>query len=257
MNISWTFLDTYRRCPLRARLQFIEKVIPRDKVDHRPFIVGIVGDWLFTKWVERNFSEGWMQGKAKDIFDWWLKKVNVKYRSSDDYYKLLYKLQKSVEALEALSFELGLDKKKLITQKKILFKGGSFTFTGKIDIWLPEENAIWDLKITESLKYLKKGQLFFYKWLFVHSGIEAKNLAFLVPLRTKGLETVEYNKEDLAQFEKDLKKTLADVQQRKFNKNMEECWNCPVRNWCQEDMDLFESQRNKDGIFNIYIKRRK
>lgn len=256
MNISWTFINTYRTCPLRAKLQYIDKVIPRDKVDHRPFIVGIVGDWLFRKWVEKDFQEGWMRKKSKDIFDWWLTKVNIKFRSGDDYWKLLYKLQKSVESLESASFRLSLNERDFKTQKKLTFEEGGFKFTGKLDLWFPEEKAIWDLKITESVKYLKKGQLFFYKWMMEKAGYEISELAFLVPLRTKDLEEIEYAQEDLQEFETGLVSTLEDVRDRKFDRNTGGCWGCPVVKWCQREAEsMFDSHRGEDGIFIVDVKK--
>ena len=56
-NLSYTFLNTFQQCPRRAYLLYVEKVIPLSQINYRPFIAGIVVDYLFRKWIEEVHYE--------------------------------------------------------------------------------------------------------------------------------------------------------------------------------------------------------
>jgi len=140
-------------------------MVPFEKVNHRPFIVGIVADWLFRKWIEQGYPEGWMEKKAEEMFYWWAARRYILYRNPSDKAGLIRKLVMSVQQLEGAAFSEGFPDRKLVLQKKLTHKADIFNFVGKLDIWFPDEKAVWDLKITKSTRYLDSFQLYLFAWL--------------------------------------------------------------------------------------------
>jgi len=246
--ISYTFLSTYKRCHRRAKLQYVDKVIPRDKVDHRPFIVGICADQLFNKWVKQGYETDWMEGKAEGWFKWFAGKVLVRYRDFEDKDKLIRKLRISVNRLQDAAFAENLPERKIVVQRSDSFKLDGIEFKGKLDIWFPDEKAIWDLKITQSFRYLDSFQLYFFAWLLKNCGDETEKLAFLAPLMKQHLKEVDWTVSILHSFEEELWQLIELIKTEHWEITAKDCWGCPVQRWCEEPSDSYSKvQKTKVG----------
>jgi len=248
---SFTLLSTYKKCRRRAYLQYIKKVVPRDKIDSRPFIVGIVADWLFNRWVEEGFPSGWMCQKSDELFDWFANRRFIKYRGEKDKEGLKWKLKASVQALESASFAENLSERALVVQKRIEKVINGRKFKGKLDLWFPEEKSIWDLKITKTYRYLEDFQLYFYSWLMKQVGESVDSVSFFSPLMSPYLRSVEYNIEIMADFEKELNELLALIEADHWEGDAKDCWNCPVAFFCEEPIELKKFKKLSTGGFKI------
>ena len=253
MNISYTMFSTYKRCHRRMLLQYIKKVVPYDKIDNRPFIVGICADWLFKNWATSGYPKGWMEMKSKGIFEWFATKKKIRYISADDKDKLIRKLALSVVSLEEAAFVERLPERKFELQKEVMVERGSFTLTGKIDMWFPEERAIYDLKITSSMKYLDDFQLRYFAWLVEHKySVLVDRLAFLSPLMSPSIREVSWTPEDKTEFDLELMELLTMISEGKWEVTAKDCWGCPVMHFCEEEGDSVDKvTRSESGGFSL------
>lgn len=263
-RMSYTFLDTYKRCHRRAHLQYVRKVIDFADRDHRPFIVGIVVDWLFEKWIGKmNFEENWMEDKAEALFYWWIQRRRVVFKGDGDKEKLCARVVKVARLLQEAAFDCCLPEMeetgtKIEAQKKIEYKGEpefeDFEFFGKLDLWIPKIGAVWDLKVTTQKKYLNRFQLDFFTWLLERTGNEVREMAFLVPELKPSLREVEVNESFKVDFEQELLMLLSDVKnEEEWLPTAKDCWGCPVRHVCEEEDIVGLKVEKKDLGFRIFM----
>lgn len=253
ITLSYTFLSTYKKCPKRAYLQYVKRIIPPDKVNHRPFIVGIVADWLFRKWAEGGFVEGWMERKAEDIFYWFAARRNIIYRGAQDKEHLVRKLIDSVRHLETATYTEQLPDKKMELQKQVRFTYEGFNVFGKLDIWFPETGIIWDLKITTTTRYLDSFQLFFFAWLLTHENLNVNELAFFAPLMKPYVRSVDYNITGRQNFDLELARLISLLQSKFWLRSTDDCFGCPVSHACEEPIEATSFSRGKDGGFQFEV----
>jgi hypothetical protein len=253
-NISYTLLSTYERCRKKCLLELVKRVVAFEEVNNRPFIVGSVSDWLFCHWIEEeNYKEGWMESRAEDLFAWFSKKRRIIYRDKGDKQKLIFKLQNAVRRIESAAFAENLPDRKLVLQKKIKTTRDGLNFVGKVDIWFPEEELLWDLKVTESTKYLNPFQLMFFAWLFSIIDIPIKSVGFFSPLMKKYLRESDVTQLDLDETERRAYGIIALMRENEWGATTTECWGCPVMDFCEEDVTIDRMKKNKSGGFTIDV----
>jgi len=254
-NISYTFLSTYKKCHRRAFLQYILKVVPPDQIDNRPFIVGIVVDWLFNKWVtEHSYEEGWMKENAEDLFEWFITKRKVRFKDSSDKASLIDKTVYSCEKLEEIAFAEHLPERVFETQHEVSFDRGSIHYYGKLDMWFPEELAIWDLKVTKYSKYLDKFQLQFFAWMMEECyGVKVSQLRFMSPLMVPAVKEVEWNPVIKHEVEEAVTTLNFSIANKDWKITSKDCWNCPVARYCEEPTDVKKRTKNDKGGFVLEV----
>lgn len=252
-RISYTFLSTYKRCRQRAYWQYVKKVIPLDKINNRPFIVGLAADLLFTKWVGEGYPDGWMEQNAEDIFIWFAKQKNIIYLNPEDKQKLINKLIGSVRSLENCAFDLGFPDKELELQRWLNVSVSGIAYVGKLDIWIPEENLIIDLKVTKQAKYLDDFQLRMFAWLMERTGETVKDLAFLSPLMRPPYREVEHSLSIMVDFEQELFSLVELLKEGRWEVNAKDCWGCPVTKFCEEPMAPSKEVKLPGGGFRFDI----
>lgn len=252
-RISYTFLSTYKRCPQRAYWQYVKKVVPLDQINHRPFIVGLAAELLFEKWVENGYSDGWMEQEAEGIFMWYARQKNIIYRNPEDKQQLINKLIGSVRSLENCAFDLCFPDKRLELQRWLNVTVNGIPYVGKLDIWIPEENLIIDLKVTKQAKYLDNFQLHMFAWLMGRVGEEVKDLAFLSPLMRPPYRKVDHSLSIMVDFEQELFSLVELLKEGRWEVNTKDCWGCPVTRWCEEPMAPNKEVKLPGGGFRIDI----
>jgi len=222
--------------------------------------VGIVVDWLFTKWIEAEYPVDWMEEKAEAIFNWFANRRFIQYKYESDKEQLVRKAQNAARLLQEAAFEWELPKRKVEAQKKVELKGyeefEGFEFFGKLDLWFPEEKLVWDLKVTKYKKYLDEFQLRFFAWLLTNTGEVVKGAGFLTPLRSPVVSEVHLGYNETAEFEQELYGILSDVKcEEHWAATAKDCWNCPVRYHCEQDFSAsFDAKKKEDGGFEIRFK---
>jgi len=261
--VSYTFLDTYKRCHKRAKLQYIDKVVDRSKINHRPFIVGIVVDWLFTKWIsEQGFMDGWMEMKAEAMFRWFADKKHIIYRDGSDKENLIRRTVNVARLLQEAAYDEGLPdlpEDEIDTQKIIKFKGEpgfeEFEFFGKADLWFCNKKALWDLKVTVQKKYLKEFQLRFYAWMFERAGYRVDSLAFFVPELSPSFISIEWDDSIRTDTDLEVIELLNDVKnETEWAITAKDCWGCPVRDHCDKiEAEDVIAEKKDDGSFRVFV----
>lgn len=248
MQVSYTMLSTYKRCHRRAYLQYVKKLVPFDKVDHRPFIVGIVADWLFKEWVKGGYQGGWMEWKADGIFEWFARKRNIRYLGAGDKEKLKRKLTRAVVALECVALGESLPHRNFELQSEVGYAvEGGYDLTGKLDMWFPDEKAIYDLKITESTRYLDSFQLEYFAWLMERkTGVQVERLVFMSPLMSPSIREVPWLPGTKICLETDVMSMLGGMAREEWEITAKDCWGCPVVKFC-EDSSVEVSRTRSDG----------
>jgi hypothetical protein len=203
---------------------------------------------LFNKWVKKGYPENWMENEAEGWFKWFAGKRLVRYKGMEDRDKLIRKLQISVNRLQDAAFSENLPQRNVVIQNQAEHLGENFKFKGRMDIWLPDEKAIWDLKITESKRYLDAFQLRFFAWLMKQKGVETESLAFLSPLMRPYLRTVDWSLSILADLEHELFQLLELIKAESWEITAKDCWGCPVSRWCEEPTESYSKiERRKGG----------
>jgi len=257
---SYTFLNTYKKCHRRARYQYIDKVIDRVKVNHRPFMVGLVVDWLFTKWIsEHEFLDGWMEMKAEVMFRWFADRKHIIYRNADDREKLIKRTVNVARLLQEAAYEEGLPDEEIDTQKIVKYKGEpgfeEFDIFTKVDLWFPEKKALWDLKVTIQKKYLDDFQLRFYAWVFERKGIHVDSLAFFVPELSPSFREVEYDESVKADTDLEIIELFDQIQnETEWAITAKDCWGCPAQAHCDQlEAGDVTAEKKEDGGFRVFI----
>jgi CRISPR/Cas system-associated exonuclease Cas4 (RecB family) len=249
-SLSYTYLRTYRSCHRRAYLQYVKKVIAPEDIDQRPFIVGICVDWLFRKWAtERDFTAGWMAAKAEEMFEWFAAKRRIKYKDGSDKVNLIDKTIRAASKLEEIAFAEHLPMRNFETQKEIRLVRGDFTFTGKLDMWFPEERAIWDLKVTKDKKYLDNFQLYYFAWILEEKlQLSITDLRFLSPLMYPAVIEVGWSPVEKHETEETVTTLRFSVENKDWRPTSKDCWNCPVAKWCEEPEQVKKTRNDKGGF---------
>ena len=251
-NMSYTLLSCYKRCKQRCKLQYFDKVIPYDKINHRPFIVGIVLDTLFDKWVtEQSFRHDWMEDNSDGLFLWYAKKENIIYKDADDKRKLMFKARNAARRLQDYVYDLCIHERSIEVQKKLEFKYDGFNFVCKLDMWFPDDHEICDLKITEAARYLDPFQLRIFGWAMENRGETVEKLSFLSPLMKKGYREISWTAEDKDDTLRELTVLLEQIRKREWGRTAKDCWGCPVVAFCEADFEVEKEERTESGSFRI------
>lgn len=245
MNITYTFLSAYRKCRRMAWLQYVDKVIKPEDINQRNFIVGTVADWLFSKWATTEyFAPGWMSRKAPHMFEWFASKRNIKYLNEDDKEGLKKKLEIAVTRLEDCTFSLGLDEKKLQLQRKVIFSEEGTDFFAKLDIWIPEDLHLIDLKITKDKKWLNDAQLLMYTWMLKKVNQDVSFASFLSPMMSNPVVDCDISLSRVESFEEEMWKDIELIKSDEhWEANAKDCWGCPVEKFCA-DADVEKEMKN-------------
>jgi hypothetical protein len=256
LNISYTFLRTYKQCRRRAYLQYVKKVIPLDKIDCRNFFVGIVVDFLFKKWVsEMEFKEGWMENNAKALYYWFERKKFILYKHANDRTEMIMKTVAATQRLESCAEALGLKEKIILMQETYKWEEQGTFFISKVDMVLPEEKSIWDLKITVNKKYMDEEQMRFYAWIKRKMGDEVESAFFLSPMMKTYLVEADVSLGAVEEFEIELWRNIGLMKEGDWSITATDCWGCPVVRWCEEELEE-GTEFKKSGInsFSIHLK---
>jgi hypothetical protein len=225
--------------------------VPWDKVNHRPFLVGLVVDWLFRKWIEEKYPEGWMEYKAETMYNWYEKRKNIIYKNPQDRGKMIKKLKKAVRLLEDAAFNELLPDRVVETNKKVAHMLDGVNWYGKLDLWFPEEKLVWDLKVTESTRYLDPFQLQFFAWLLEQKGEAVQGLAFFSPLMKKSLREHEWSEVERVGLEREIFEIIGLIKDSEWERTAKDCWGCPVVRFCESDFKVESTRVNPKGGFII------
>ncbi len=249
MDWSYTALSTYRKCRKRAFLQYVKKVIPYDQIDNRPFLVGIVLDWLFKKWITvEDYKEGWMENKAEEMVEWFATKRRVKFISPTDKTDLIHKAQFAAKKLEQVALDERFPEREFIAQLELQAKVGALTITGKLDFYFPVENAIYDLKITKTAKYLEAFQLHLFAWLVEKArNAPVEVLGWISPLMTPSVRLCDWSVLERQAIETTIAELNELIMGQHWEKTSKDCWGCPVYRFCEEPSDIKSRKRNPQG----------
>lgn len=251
-RITYTLLSCYESCHKKCYLQYFKQVVPYEKVNHRPFMVGIVADWLFGKWItEENYVEGWMADKAEDIYNWFEKRRSITYLGPNDKHKMLVKLNKAARLMEDAAFANDFPDRKIDVQTKLSYIKDGVEYFGKLDLWFPDEGLIWDLKITQSSRYLNVFQLHMFAWLMENNNQEVKGLAFLSPMMKKSLREHDWCEADRVELERRVFSLVEKIKASNWKMDASSCWGCPVARFCEGDMEIESSKKIEAGGFTI------
>ncbi len=193
-----------------------------------------------------------MEDKAESLFYWWIKKRRVIFKGIDDKRNLIFKLKNAARRMEMSAFDYNLPDKRVETQVEWLYKDEDFLYKGKIDIWLPEENTIWDLKITEQSRYLDPFQLFFFAWLAEKNGIDINKTAFFSPLMKKTLYEHAWDTVTSQNTEREIYELVEFLKAEQWQRTADDCWGCPVVRFCEDDFKVSYLKKEKSGfIFDL------
>lgn len=260
-KMNYTFLSTFKKCRRKAYLQYIKEVVPRHKIDHRNFMVGTVVDKLLEQWVQREFDDGYMEGNARGLFNWYAERRYIHYRNTDDKEQLIQKTLKAARLLQEVVYDEGLPNEEVVPQKIVKFqdvKGfEEFEFYAKLDLWLPARRGVWDLKTTAQKKWLDPYQLEFFAWCMEHVGQPVEEMAFLVPLLRPSVQyfnQYEWNNSRAIDFEIGLLELLQEVvQEEVWSPNPKDCWGCPVYNHCEQEDEVAVQVIKKGDGFRVSV----
>jgi len=255
---SYSFLNTYKRCHRRAYLQYIQKAVDSAKVDHRPFIIGLVIDKLFEKWIVRDYPIDYMEENVESLFNWYAQRRHIIFKGTGDQDGLIRRAKGVSRLLQEVAFDERMSERVIEVQKKVIYTGEpnfeGLQFYSRLDLWFPEESIIMDLKVTKQKKYLDVFQLYFFAWIMTKTGEKVTDVAFLVPELSPSIREVEYDLSIAADFELNLLLLLEEAEKEvDWSITASDCWGCPFRYLCEEvDMDSMVVEKQEHG-FKIFV----
>jgi hypothetical protein len=221
-------------------------------------MVGTVVDKLLEQWIQREYDDGYMEGNARGLFDWYAERRHIVYRNSEDKEQLIQKTLKAARLLQEVAYDEGLPNEEVVPQKIVKFQDvegfEEFEFYAKLDLWFPAKKAVWDLKTTVQKKWLDPYQLEFFAWAMEHVGETVEETAFLVPLLHPSVQYVELSTSLKADFEMELLELLQEVVQEEiWSANPKDCWGCPVYNHCEQEDEVAVKVEKKGDHFKVYV----
>lgn len=258
MRINYTFLSAFKKCRRKAYLHHIKQVVPRQNVDNRNFMVGTVVDKLLEQWVKREYDEGYMEGNARGLFNWYAQRRRIVYRSTNDKEDLIRKAEKAARLLQEAVYEEGLPNEEIEPQRIVQFKDikgyEGFEVYAKLDLWFPKRHAVWDLKTTAQKKWLDPFQLEFFAWAMEHVGETVEEAAFLVPLLHPSVQHIDIDTSSKVDFEAELIELFEEVlQEDTWSPNPKDCWGCPVYNHCEQEDEVAVTAEKVGNSFRVSI----
>jgi hypothetical protein len=240
MNVSWSLLQAYEKCPLQQKLIRIDKVGPK-KVDERKFIAGTTGHHFFMMWAKKGFDERTTPELAQDIFNDLISKRHIVWFNNSDKERVRVKVIKEASKLIRAVRYHGLDKLNTMQIEKTIEKRlpfGNHKVSGIADIIAQDESWIIETKMTDDLKWADKDQLIFYGLLLgAINRRYPKRLSFFLPVMEKAEDSlidVDFSKAEFLLMYKRICNFVTNWTNGLFfaTGNAEKCNHCCVASFC-------------------------
>jgi CRISPR/Cas system-associated exonuclease Cas4 (RecB family) len=262
LKFSYSAFKNVSTCPAKYVMMNVLYWTPRE-IDTRNFCLGSVGHSCLEKWIKQGeLKPGYMQSIAQEEFDLYLRKNTVVPLNNRDIHEMREKSVANAQAIEDVFIEYHLHEKTVVSEKKwqvALPSYNNVLLTGILDLLLPEENLILDLKVTKNAAYKDLDQLCIYALMGTLAGFKTRKAGFLVPLRKEKLTEVEFEPADFSAMFHRIQDELVVISNGiqsgrwdyKYNKTS--CYRCDVNSFCDAykvenspvDHPVFEGESGK------------
>jgi hypothetical protein len=243
VNISWSFLRAYEKCPLQQKLIRIDGLGP-EKVDERRFIRGTTGHKFFEIWARRGFDDKITPDEAANILDDLVAKKHIVWFSGADYDKLKKMVVNEALMLMEAAHWHGIDRLNNFTVEKWVSKSlpfGNHMIRGLIDMVAGGGKWILETKMSTNAKWIDPDQLVFYGLLLGMAGRRyPTRLSFFLPVMNKvqdRLRDVEFSNNDFSKMYERVKDFIKRWTSGEFpaTGDKDTCWWCEVKAHCIKD----------------------
>lgn len=196
MNVSYSRMKAFERCPQQQKLIYVDKLGP-EKEDKRRYIGGSTGHEFFTAFYKQRFAATFSPAIAMGIFDVLEKDEFVVWKNKEDRDKVRLKTVEDAAQIKEAVFATGLDKCLESMQnerwlKALIPKMYPHFLHGKCDIVIFNDDWVLDMKVTKAKQYLDSDQLIFYAMLYALAvKRRIKRVSFFVPLMAEGKKIVD------------------------------------------------------------------
>jgi len=263
INISFSGLNTWERCPRR---KLLELAVPKNEwaklQEQRNFVAGSVVHDLFAEWVLSGFADDFMtEDRVRIAFDEYVAKLRrkglpVTWRDSvsvsvakkwgvyTDYEYNLKKATQAATTMVLIARSLQLPLRRVLSEEWVRVEHPAddrFRFIGAVDIYDFENDIIYDIKVTENTRYGNPLQLAFYGMLLGSQlGRLPGKAAFIYPLGANKIVAVDF-KEYFGGLKEQVDKFIVAFDEMRFPpKPSRDCATCPVRTWCSAKGGYFK-----------------
>lgn len=254
LKLSYSSFKNLNECPAKYCMISIFYWTPKNS-NQRNFMLGSVSHTCLEKWIGKNFEAGFMQKIVFKEFEDYLKENVVVPRDKTDIPNLKGRSMDYVTRIEEVfnfydfvSREIQNEKKwsvPLITYKNV-------NLTGVLDIYLPEDNKIFDLKMSKDAKFMDRDQLCYYAMMGALDGKKTTKVGFIIPLRREKVVELEFSDEDYRDMYNKVCESIGTINNSlqsgvwKCNFEKNRCFGCKVNRFCP-------AWRSKDMVFNCKV----
>jgi hypothetical protein len=241
VQVSWSLMRAYERCPLQTKLIYIDKLGP-ERVDERRFIRGSVGHKFIEEWAKKGFCESMTPEDAGRIFKDLVSRKHIVWLHDKDEAQLherviedAAKIQSAIRYNELFALR-GLQVEKWISKP---FMDGAHTVKGVLDMVAYGGTWLLETKLTTDPKWIDPDQLFFYGYLLAMANKRyPRRLSFFLPLIDNvqdRLVDVKFSKSDFSKMYGRMKDFIQKWSAGEFPAigSIEDCKWCEVKAHCQ------------------------
>jgi hypothetical protein len=241
LKLSYSSFKNAQQCKAKYAMANVLYWTPKT-IDTRNFFLGSVGHSCMERWIkEGSLQRGFMPDIALEEFDLYLKSNTVVPLNKHDMGDLRIKAVMNAQALEDTFFTYGLHEKRLVSEKKwqVSLPGyDNVLLIGTMDLMSPEDNVIYDLKMTKNANFMDEDQLNIYAMMGVLSGLKTTKAGFIVPLRKEKVVTVEFEAADFTAMLRRLQDEVSSIKDNlktgkwDFHYVKNDCFRCQVNQSC-------------------------
>jgi CRISPR/Cas system-associated exonuclease Cas4 (RecB family) len=239
MNLSYSAYRLFQKCPVAYRLRYVDRLRPVRLIDNRKYLVGSVCHSCLHRWiVEAQCEPAWMSTIVEQEIGKFLaeNKIICDLLFSADF--LIGLIKKHVIKIQEGYFALGLHKKQ--TQSELLVEiydaRSRGWLKGRIDLYEPEANIIYDLKATTDESWFDREQGLFYALIVgLKTGKRVMQFGQFVPLRPEIVLMEKFDTRELEAIHSRVEWAVKFIQNNVFKptKDKKACQDCEMREVCK------------------------
>lgn len=239
ISISYTGWKRYKECAQKHYLVMTGHRPP--VVNERNFLNGQVIHKVLERWFENNEDPGWIADNAPSVWDEYVAKKYILFKSDTDRSDLLTKCQEWATSLVQMIEQLGLNKSRcqseLALERYITVADHKVRLHGYLDVlalMADGQAAVLDLKCSSSKSVMDPYQLVFYSLLLEDDQTGTNRYgAFILPAFSDVVSHL-ITEEHRSYLMSDVIRMAKDIIAGKFEPSPEtaNCFWCEVKHAC-------------------------
>ncbi len=196
------------------------------------------GEIIFNGITESHCEPAWMSTIIQEEFDKYIAKNRIVWQGPKVHVSLLQKIQAYIPKIQGGYYKLGLHTCPIRSEWLVeaYVSDLDTTLTGRIDLYDPEQNIIYDLKASDDEQWFDWEQGLFYSLIVsIKVGIVLAKFGQFVPLRPENVSWQNIDNKNLTGLNMELGSSIQQIKDQIFEpkRNNRICAHCEVKEFCR------------------------